>query len=113
MQVPLLLPQLSRQAVGDLDPVSGHDTARDGLAPAGIAPPMVPAVPTALEAHERVGGPAATRQSVLVRAVIALYTQPTQIEIPIPSMRPPVNAIIPVVEARCRRVTSGNAQLVS
>jgi hypothetical protein len=43
----------------------------------------VPAVPTALEAHERVGGPAATRQSVLVRAVIASYTQPTQIEIPI------------------------------
>jgi hypothetical protein len=45
---------------------------------------MVPAVPTALEAHERVGGPAATRQSVVVRAVIASYTQPTQIEIPIP-----------------------------
>ena len=44
---------------------------------------MVPAVPTALEAHERVGGPAATRQSVLVRAVIASYTRPTPIEIPI------------------------------
>jgi hypothetical protein len=48
---------------------------------------MVPAVPTALEAHERVGGPAATRQSVLVRAVIASFTQPTQIEIPIPERR--------------------------
>ncbi len=45
------------------------------------------AVPTALEAHERVGGHAATRQSVLVRAVIASYTQPTQIEIPIPQLR--------------------------
>ena len=44
------------------------------------------AVPTALEAHERVGGHAATRQSVLVRAVIASYTQPTQIEIPIPEL---------------------------
>jgi hypothetical protein len=54
------------------------------LAPAGIAPPTGPAGPTALEAHERVGGHAATRQSVLVRAVIASYTQPTQIEIPIP-----------------------------
>jgi len=43
----------------------------------------VPAVPTALEAHERVGGPAATRQSVLVQAVIASYTRPTPIEIPI------------------------------
>ena len=61
----------------------------DGLAPAGIAPPMVPAVPTALEAHERVGGPAATRQSVLVRAVIASFTQPTQIEIPIPAVSRP------------------------
>ena len=49
-------------------------------------PPFPTAVPTALEAHERVGGPAATRQSVLVRAVIASYTQPTQIEIPIPVM---------------------------
>ena len=55
------------------------------MAPAGIAPPTGPAGPTALEAHERVGGHAATRQSVLVRAVIASYTQPTQIEIPIPS----------------------------
>jgi hypothetical protein len=70
---------------------------RDGLAPAGIAPPTVPAVPTALEAHERVGGHAATRQSVLVRAVIASYTQPTQIEIPIPSppSRPGVCTSVP------------------
>jgi len=54
------------------------------LVPAGIAPPTVPAVPTALEAHDRVGGHAATRQSVRVRAVIASYTQPNQIVIPIP-----------------------------
>jgi hypothetical protein len=53
------------------------------LAPAGIVPPTVTAVPTALEAHERVGGHAAPRQSVLVRAVIASYTRPTPIEIPI------------------------------
>ncbi len=58
---------------------------RDGWGPAGIAPPTVTAVPTALEAHERGGSPAAARQSVLVRAVIASYTQPTQIEIPIPT----------------------------
>ena len=41
------------------------------------------AVPTALEAHERVGGHAATHQSVLARSVIASYTRPTPIEIPI------------------------------
>ena len=50
---------------------------------AGAHRDQVPAVPTALEAHERVGGPAATRQSVLVQAVIASYTRPTPIEIPI------------------------------
>jgi len=43
-----------------------------------------------VEAHERVGGPAATRQSVRVRAVIASYTQPTQIRIPIPG-QPPIS----------------------
>jgi len=58
---------------------------RDGLALAGIALPTESAVPTALEAHERVGGHAATRQSVRVRAVIASHTQPTQIELPIPT----------------------------
>jgi hypothetical protein len=47
----------------------------DGLAPAGIAPPAVPAVPTALEAHERGNGHAATRQSVLARPVIAPYSR--------------------------------------
>jgi hypothetical protein len=57
---------------------------RDGWAPAGIAPPTVTAVPTALEAHERGGSPSAARQSVRARSVIASYTQPTQIEIPIP-----------------------------
>ena len=50
---------------------------------AGAHRDQVPAVPTALEAHERVGGPAATRQSVLVQAVIASYTRPTPIETPI------------------------------
>jgi len=49
----------------------------------------VPAVPTALEAHERVSGHAATRQSVLARPVIAPYTRPTQIEIPI--LRAPIH----------------------
>jgi len=38
---------------------------RDRWVPAGIAPPTVPAVPTAFEAHERVRGHAAARQSVL------------------------------------------------
>jgi len=66
-------------------------------APAGIAPPTVPDVPTALEAHERVGGHAATRQSVLVRAVIASFTQPTQIEIPIPIPIPECTAAGDVV----------------
>ncbi|WP_353268816.1 hypothetical protein, partial [Gemmatimonas sp.] len=45
--------------------------------------PTVTAVPTALEAHEGVGGHAAARQSVLARSVIASYTRPTPIEIPI------------------------------
>jgi hypothetical protein len=45
------------------------------------------AVPTALEAHERGGGPGAARQSVLARSVIAQYTQPTLIEFPIPHTR--------------------------
>jgi hypothetical protein len=45
------------------------------LAPADIAPPAVPAVPTAREAHERVNGHAATRQSVLARPVMAPYTR--------------------------------------
>ncbi len=65
----------------------GPTGATDWPPPASLppwCPPFPTAVPTALEAHERVGGPAATRQSVLVRAVIASYTQPTQIEIPIP-----------------------------
>jgi hypothetical protein len=35
----------------------------------------VTAVPSALEAHERVNGHAATRQSVLARPVIAPYTR--------------------------------------
>jgi hypothetical protein len=45
------------------------------LAPAGIAPLAVPAVPTAHEAHERGNGHAATRQSVLARPVIAPYSR--------------------------------------
>ncbi|WP_396216793.1 hypothetical protein, partial [Gemmatimonas sp.] len=48
---------------------------RDGWVPAGIAPPSVTAVPAALEAHERVGGPAVARQSVLARSVIAPHAQ--------------------------------------
>jgi hypothetical protein len=43
----------------------------------------VTAVPTALEAHERVGGPAAARQAVLARSVLAPYTPPTLIGFPI------------------------------
>ena len=70
---------------------------RDGWVPAGIVPPTVPAVPTALEAHERVGGHAAPRQSVLVRAVIASFTRPTQIEIPIPIPIPECTAAGDVV----------------
>ena len=48
---------------------------RDGWAPAGIAPPAVPAVPTALEAREPVRGHANARQTVLARAVIASDTR--------------------------------------
>jgi len=39
---------------------------------------------TAREAHERVGGHAAARQSVHARSVIAPNTRPTPIEIPLP-----------------------------
>lgn len=56
---------------------------RGAWVPAGVAPPTVPAVPTAFEAHERVGGHADTRQLVLVRAVIASYTHTNQLAIPI------------------------------
>jgi hypothetical protein len=60
---------------GDLRP-GRRSHRRYGWVPAGIAPPTVTAVPTALEAHEHVSGHAAARQSVLTRSVIAPDTRP-------------------------------------
>jgi hypothetical protein len=56
--------------------------------PTGDAPPADlcggPAgVPTARKAHKRVGGHAATPQSVLTRSAVVSYTHATQIETPI------------------------------
>ena len=64
--------------------VGGSPTGATDCPPPASLPPTAPAIPPALEAPERAGGHAATRQSVLVRAVIASYTQPTLIEILIP-----------------------------
>ncbi len=56
---------------------------RDGWVSAGIAPPTMTAISTAREVHERVGGHAAPRQTVLGRSAIASFTRQTPIEMPI------------------------------
>jgi len=77
--------------------VGGCPTGAPDGGPRRHRSPTGTAVPTALEGHERVGGHAGTRQSVLARPVIASYSRRL--------VDPPRLTFL----ARVRRVSAGPA----